>query len=320
MNKQQELGHLYQFGLYLQKHPEVVDIFRKKAKFIRNVRNSLDDIGATELEMPCLQTYREGAPVHQFVTTHPLTKDRFYLRHCMEDHLRRVCDSFGKVYELGKAFRVEIEDEYRANEFTVMEFVGENINYEQGLDIVKNLILNCVTKTFDKLMLDNADFSKIYAISFDDLMQKVLGYGIFDAYFREKSLQKLAEVGVQLSANVLDWEIYEELLKHYLEPSIRLPTIIMNFPLALQHVAEIDPVKKFAQRFSLIVKGIEICDGGVKFNNSEQYKTIYQRNANYRESQLGIDDNALPKEFFDDIDRHGTRVFTFGLGIGTVKK
>lgn len=315
MNKQYELEHLLQFGSYLQDHPEIVDLFKKKSRFIRAIRNHLTDIGAFELEMPCLQTYREGAPVHQFFTTHPLTGERFYLRHCMEDHLRRVCRFFGQVFELGKGFRVEVEDNFRANEFTVMEYVGEAVTYTQGLEIVKNLVANSVQQTFGTLLLDNVDFREISTITFDDLMWRVLGYGIFDPQFKSKSVDKLCEIGVNISSEVLDWEVYEELLKHYLEPSLIHPTLIIQFPMALQHVAEIDPEKKTAKRFSLIVNGIEICDGGVKFNNSELYQTIYQRNAEYRKANLDIDDNDLPHEFFEDIDRHKSNVFTFGLGV-----
>lgn len=315
MKKDIELAYLKNFGIYLRNNPNMIEIFQKKSEFIRHIRNYLYEIGAIELEMPCLHVYREGAPVHQFVTTHPLTGERFYLRHCMEDHLKRVCNLFEQAFELGKAFRVENEDKYKANEFTVMEYVGKDISYEKGVELIKNLITESVSRTFGTLKLQGIDFEKVNILPFDDLMNRTLGYGIYDEMFREKSFSALSEIGIQIQEGVADWEIYEELLKHILEPSIFEPTIIINYPIALQHVAEVDLGKQIAKRFSIIVKGIEVCDGGVKFSTSDRYKVVYDENAEYRERVLNIKDNEVPKEYYEDIDCYTSNVFTSGFGV-----
>jgi len=271
--------------------------------------------GAIELEMPNLQVYREGAPVHQFVTQHPISGEKYYLRHCMEDHLKRICPSFGRVYEIGKAYRVETEDEFRAIEFTVMEFVGMDIDYGNGIDIVRHLIEDVVAASFNTTDFATIDLSSIQTTTFDELMVRQLGYGMNDPQFREKSCERLVRLGINVGIDVPEWEVFEHLLKHFLEPSIHNPTMIIDFPLALQHVAEIDHDRQIAQRFSVIINGIEICDGGKKFCGSKKYKEVYDRNAEYRLKVLGITDNEEPFEYFQDIDNYSDSIFTFGLGI-----
>ena len=96
------------FGSYIDKNKDFANIIILKSKFLLNLRNSLNNKSTIELEMPCLQKFREGAPVHQFVTKHPLTKEKYYLRHCMEDHLQRSCSIYPYVYELAK-FKPQVQ-------------------------------------------------------------------------------------------------------------------------------------------------------------------------------------------------------------------
>lgn len=309
------LSHLSQYGIYLSNNQELVSLFKKRSQFIHNIRSYMNEISAIELEMPCLHKYREGAPVHQFTTIHPLTGERFYLRHCMEDHLKRICNSFNQVYELGKAFRVEKESEFKSNEFTVLEYVGLEVSYEKGIELVINLIQKSITNTFGDIQVANLDFSLMSLIPFDDLMHHVLGFGINDLGFKAKSINRLNEKGVLMSKDADDWEIYEELLKYYLEPGIIAPSIIIDYPIALQHVAEIDASKNVAKRFSVVVNGIEVCDGGVKFSNSSKYRQVYDENAEYRLRVLGISDNDSSEEYYRDIDFYSKNVFTFGFGV-----
>lgn len=306
-------GDLRHFGMYLARNRDIVEMFRKKASFMGAAREYLNRLGAIELPMPNLQKYREGAPVHQFVTTHPFTKERFYLRHCMEDHLRRASGVFGKVYELGKAFRVENEDRQRAIEFLVLEFVGPDIPYREGVRTVRGLIQHGVQSAFGELQVNGIDFGALADRPFDSVMKGCLGFDSSDLDFRGKAAAALARKGVPAPPE--DWEVYEELLKHYIEPSIQEPTVITDFPACLKHVCAIDEATGTAKRFSLIVNGVEICDGGEKFGCSDGYRKVYEANADYRRRQLGITDNDEPVEFYDDIDALAGPVFTFGLGI-----
>ena len=305
----------YTYGKYFNISTEEQNLFLRKNSFIKNIRNELEKLDAIELYMPILQKHREGAPVHQFTTVHPLTKQTFYLRHCMEDHLRRLAYTYSQVFEIGKAFRVEIEDEKRLNEFMVLEYVASNLEYKKGIEQFIKFLKKTLFETYNTLEINNINFNEINILTFNQLVKDVLNFEIYDDDFRKKSSSILKEFNIEIKNNTLDWEIFEELLKYKLEPSIVSPTIIMDFPISLQHVSAVDDLSNIAKRFSLIVNGIEVSDGGEKLKTSIRYREIYKSNAEYRKKNFDIHDNELPNKFFLDVDYFNKNVFTFGLGI-----
>lgn len=304
------------FGKYLLAHPEMVQLCLAKSRFISAVRAFLDNHGAVELQMPNLHRFREGAPVHQFTTTHPTTGERFYLRHCMEDHLRRATTVFERVYDIGKAFRVEDEDRSRAIEFLVLEFVGRGIKYQDGVAMVCQMISQAVQKAFSSEYALFVDLRSIEFVSFRAVFKSILGFEISDPALETKARAALDSVKAPvLRQQCYEWEIFEELMKHIVEPRLINPTAITDFPKSLQHVCSIDASTGYATRFSIIANGIEICDGGVKFEAPEDYQRVYNENAQYRATHLGITDNEEPVEFYTDISLQREPVFTFGLGV-----
>jgi len=303
------------YGQYINSNHNEKELFYRKSLLIKNLRDELNQTGAIELYMPILHKFREGAPVHQFTTKHSLTSEKFYLRHCMEDHLRRLSYTYSQVFEIGKAFRVENVDDKRLNEFMVLEYVSINLSYLKGIEKFVKVLKSALKKTYKTLKINDIDFNEIEIITFEHLFNKTLNFTIEDHEFREKSAKVLKEFNVNIDGEMLEWEIYEELLKYILEPSIKEPTIIINFPRSLQHVTEIDKITKTAKRFSFIINGIEVSDGGEKLKTSQKYKEIYTNNAEYRRKKFHITDNELPNNFFNDIDFFKENVFTFGLGI-----
>ena len=87
--------------------------------------------------MPFLQRTREGAPVDQWSTINPVTGELWFLRHCMEDHLRRLTPTFPRVFEIGKAVRAEKRSAFHATEFLVLELVFRHVSYADGLDLIE---------------------------------------------------------------------------------------------------------------------------------------------------------------------------------------
>ena len=111
------------------------------------------------------------------------------------------------------------------------------------------------------------------------------------------------------------WQILEDVMKFAIEPACREPTLITHFPADLQHVCDMDLKSGQARRFSLVMRGIEFSDGGLKFSNAVGYRRAYERNARYREDVLGVPHNALPEEFFEELDAWPAPVFSSGVGL-----
>ena len=113
--------------------------------------------------MPVLHATREGAPIHQFTTENPVTGSRYYLRHCMEDHLKRLVPVIPRLFELGKAIRVEVEDLARAEEFLVLEAVAGDVTFEQGCQLVLDVLHDALQRTFGDVRFEAFETMKVVA-------------------------------------------------------------------------------------------------------------------------------------------------------------
>ena len=302
-------------GKQLLMDADTLDMFKKKYTFIHAIREYLYNCGAIEVEVAYMNKYREGAPLYQYETIDPLTQERFFLRHSPENYLRRIVQPFRHVYEIGKDFRVEEEAAFRANEFTVLEHKSVEHNYREGIDMVVNMIRYAVEKTFGSLDTGVVDFSKLAIVSFDDMMKKYMGFSMFDPNYKEKALAMLEPFELPISEEKYDWEVFDLILKYFIEANISTPTVVIDYPISLQHISVVDNKKKTAERFTMVINTVEICDGGVKFDNAAEYKAVFDENTDYSKRYLKIPDFEVSPEFYEDIDYVHERMFGYGLGI-----
>lgn len=57
----------------------------------------------------------------------------------------------------------------------MLEYVGLEVSYEKGIELVISLIQWAIHSTFGTLQVADLDFSSIKSIPFDNLMHNVLG-------------------------------------------------------------------------------------------------------------------------------------------------
>lgn len=302
-------------GKQLLSDANMLEIFKKKYEFIHAIRDYLYNCGAIEVEVAYMNKYREGAPLLQYETLDPITKERFFLRHSPENFLRRVVQPFRHVYEIGKNFRVENEDPFRANEYIVLEHKSVEHTYLEGIAMMAEMVQYAVKQTFGSLNTGVVDFSKISIVTFDDMMKKHMGFSMYDPDYKKKALSALASYELPLSEEQYDWEVFELILKYFIEANISDPTIVINYPIPLQHISVVDNDKRIAERFTMVINTVEVCDGGVKFDNPAEYKAVFDENADYAKRYLGIEDFEMSPEFYEDIDYIHERMFGYGLGI-----
>ena len=151
---------------------------------------------AIEIEIPYLNAYREGAPIGQYQTIDPVTNERLFLRHSPENHLRRIVHPFRHVFEIGKNFRIEREDEFHANEFLVLEEKSAEHGYIDGMNMVVKLVQTAILSTFGSLNTGHVDVSFFQFIEFETLLNEFTGLSLNEEY-------KLYEEEIQLSGKLL---------------------------------------------------------------------------------------------------------------------
>lgn len=306
-------------GVFLKNRPRLVDLIKKRSKIITNIRRYLDDRGLVEVETPILCTHREGGPFIQFETIHPITGRKFFLSFCPEDRLKRICSLFPfpeGVYEIARCFRAEIDGDSHLSEFSMLEVKQPNKNLEEEIELAFGLIQSCALECYGSLKYGKYDFSRYNRVTCEEAVREIVGIDIFEEDAILKALSLLDRVdNVKIKDKTSSWEIMDNLLKYFVEPQLRELTFLTDFPLALSTVSRVDPKSKTANRFQIILDGVEIGDGGEKIIGSSGYRKLYEQNAAYRKDVLGVvDRNEICEDFLADVDISDP-VAGFGIGV-----
>ncbi|MGB9620693.1 MAG: amino acid--tRNA ligase-related protein, partial [Armatimonadota bacterium] len=115
-----EKGEQHWYGLqdveqrYRQRHVDLItnhearEVFEKRSRIIRAIREFYDGRGYLEVETPVLQLVAGGAAARPFLTYHNALEHEFKLRISLELYLKRlVVGGLERVYEIGRVFRNE---------------------------------------------------------------------------------------------------------------------------------------------------------------------------------------------------------------------
>ena len=122
-------------------NPEVKRNFTVRSKFIKHMRNYLDDMGYIEVETPVLNTIAGGASARPFVTHHNTLDIDMYMRIATELPLKRlIVGGMDRVYEIGRIFRNEGMDPKHNPEFTSVELYQAYADFHDMMDIAEGVI------------------------------------------------------------------------------------------------------------------------------------------------------------------------------------
>lgn len=303
-------------GIFLSKRPTIVDLIKKRSKIVSSMRGYLERKGLLEVETPLLCTHREGGPFVQFETAHPITGKKYFLSMCPEDRLKRICSFFeGGVFEFSRCFRAEVDSESHLSEFTMLEVKQPNKLIHDQIELAFGLIQHSVLEAFGTLTTGNYDFRELKMVTCYEAVKEAVGLDIFEEDISDKALCLLDKAGVNIKNRTSEWEIMDNLVKHFVEPRMQELSFLIEFPIPLATISRIDQGKKTANRFQVMFNGIEIGDGGEKMLDPKRYRSLYEANSVYRRESLGItENNDICEEFFSDMEI-ASPMAGFGIGI-----
>jgi lysyl-tRNA synthetase, class II len=117
------------------------EVFVKRAKVLRAVRQFFDTRGYLEVETPMMQPIAGGAAARPFVTHHNTLDMDLFLRIAPELYLKRlVVGGLDRVYEINRNFRNEGVSTQHNPEFTMLEFYQAYANYQDMMQLTEELI------------------------------------------------------------------------------------------------------------------------------------------------------------------------------------
>jgi len=117
------------------------EVFVKRAKVLKAIRQFFDDRGYLEVETPMMQQIPGGAAARPFKTHHNALDVDLFLRIAPELYLKRlVVGGLDRVYEINRNFRNEGISTQHNPEFTMLEFYQAYANYHDLMQLTEEMI------------------------------------------------------------------------------------------------------------------------------------------------------------------------------------
>lgn len=292
------------------------NIFLLRSKFIKEMRNFLDEKNYIEIETPILSNQASGANARPFITHHNALDMELYLRIAPELYLKRaIIGGFTKVFEVARCFRNEGMDATHLQDFTMVEGYGAYLNYEDNMVLLKEMLQTVIKKVFGTLEIELGD-KKINlggewpVITYRDLLIKYSNIDIEEFDTKEKLLNIIKEKNIEIDSetpleNLSYGNLLDQLYKKVARPYIIEPTYLIKHPISLSPLARSNDEKvNQADRFHLIINGAEIINAFSELVDPvEQEKRLTEQ----AEAKKAGDDEAM------DMDHDYIEAMEYGM-------
>ena len=301
-------------------NPEVKDVFIKRNKIIKKIREFLDNKDFLEVETPILGTVAGGANARPFYTHHNTLDIDMQLRIANELFLKRlIVGGFDKVYEMGKMFRNEGMDTKHNPEFTNIELYQAYADYEEMMRITEDLfeyvaleVLGTDTINYQGTEIClKAPWKRITMI---DAVKKYADVDFNEIDTDKKAREVAREKGLDVNDNDTWGKLLSEMFEEFCEEHLVEPTFVIGHPVDVSPLAKRNPEDpRLTQRFEAFINTWEFANAFSELNDPIDQRERFE--AQVAEKAAG-DDEAHPmdSDFINAIEVGLPP--TGGLGIG----
>ncbi|MDD3102058.1 MAG: lysine--tRNA ligase [Patescibacteria group bacterium] len=269
---------------------EVKDIFVKRTKMIKLIRDFFNLRDYMEVSTPVLQGIAGGAIARPFVThNHALDID-LYLRIAPELYLKRlIIGGFERVYEIAKCFRNEGIDASHNPEFTQIEFYQSYADYNVLMRLTEELFEYLLSNLEGKLTIEyqnnTLNFKSPYPrLEFRQAIKNETGLDIEEYRDLKGLIEQVKKLGITVEKSWDRGKILDELFKERVRPKLINPTFLIHHPIELSPLAKKCPDNpNYVERFQLLVAGMEICNAFSELNDPLDQESRFNEQDKLRE-------------------------------------
>jgi lysyl-tRNA synthetase class 2 len=236
-------------------------LFADRSRIVSAVRAYLDSEGFLEVETPVLQPLYGGALARPFTTHHNVLERTLYLRIATELYLKRLLvGGLERVYELGKDFRNEGVSSKHNPEFTMVEFYEAYADYNDEAARLEEMVRRAARAIG---YAGDIDFDRPWRrIGFMQAIADATGIDLMEVRDAEALRRAIAERGLQIPTEDATWaQMADEVLSKLVEPTLREPTFVMDYPVELSPFArEHRSLPGLVERWEAFAGGMEIAN------------------------------------------------------------
>ena len=303
-------------------NPDVRRTFEVRSKFIKHLRDYLDDRGYMEVETPVLNTIAGGAAARPFITHHNTLDLEMYMRIATELPLKRlIVGGLERVYEVGRIFRNEGMDPKHNPEFTTVELYEAFADFHDMMDIAEGILSSAAMKLHGTYQLEwmgqQIDLTPGWRrLTMVDAVKEYVGVDFGAISDDAEAVAAAKAVGVELGeaaeptwGNALyacfDQKVEEKLIQ---------PTFITMYPVEVSPLTKRSPQDpRLTERFELFICHSELANAYSELNDPIDQRERFVKQAEQRER--GDDEAEMLDEDFLTAMEYGMPP-TGGMGIG----
>ena len=306
----------------LMVNPEVKQNFILRARFIKHLRNYLDNMGYIEVETPVLNTIAGGASARPFITHHNTLDIDMYMRIATELPLKRlIIGGMDRVYEIGRIFRNEGMDPKHNPEFTSIELYQAYADFHDMMDIAEGVFTTFAQEVLGTYEVEWMGHKVNLApgwprMTMVEAVRKYVGID-FDAISDDAEAVAAAKaVGVELAdaaektwGNALYACFDQKVEEHLIQP-----TFITMYPVEVSPLTKKSPVDpRLTERFEFFICASEMGNAYSELNDPIDQRNRFMKQVEQRER--GDDEAEMLDEDFLNAMEYGMPP-TGGMGIG----
>lgn len=303
-------------------NPEVKRNFVIRSKFIKHVRDFLDERGYMEVETPVLNTISGGATARPFITHHNTLDIDMYMRIATELPLKRlIVGGLDRVYEIGRIFRNEGMDPKHNPEFTTVELYQAYTDFNGMMDLFEDLLSSAAQKILGTYQVEwqgeQIDLTPGWPrLTMHEAVKQYTGIDFMAISSDEEAVAAAKAIGVELpeTADPTWGNALYETFDQKVEEKLVQPTFITMHPVDVSPLAKRSPQDpRLTERFELFICRSEMGNAFSELNDPIDQKQRFQKQVELRAK--GDSEAGMMDEDYINALEYGLPP-TGGMGIG----
>lgn len=301
-------------------NPDSREVFKKRSKIIRAIRNFYDSRDYLEVETPVLQSVAGGAAARPFLTYHNALDHQFHLRISLELYLKRlVVGGFERVYEIGRVFRNEGLSTRHNPEFTLLESYEAYSNLEDVMKLVEDLFNYICQEVYGRSKFTyqghEIDLTPPWPrVPMLEGIRKYAGVEPEEFATLESAKAAMERLGLPTEQEDMVGGIIEKIHERFTQPNLIQPTFITDFPIETSPLAKKIPDNpELTRRFEIYIGAQETGNAFSEINDPiDQRERFIMQSA--RRAAGDVEAHPMDEDFIRALE-YGMPP-TGGLGIG----
>jgi lysyl-tRNA synthetase class 2 len=298
---------------------DIKDLVLKRTKFWVAMRNFLVARGFAEIETPVLENTAGGAEARPFITHHNALDMDVFLRISAGElwQKRLMVAGLTKVFEIGRIFRNEGMDAEHLQDYTQMEFYQAYSDYNEGMEIIKEMYRYIAKETFGTSKFSikgfDIDLEKDWIVyDYVETIKKMTGIDIWSADLGDME-NKLRELKVEYDTKGFNKTRAIDNLWKYCRKQLGGPGFLINVPVFMEPLAKKkEEDNRVVERFQVIMAGSEVGKGFSELNDPIDQEERFLNQAELREG--GDEEAQMHDHDYVEAMEYGMPP-TFGFGV-----